>query len=130
MAPDAIPWQAVRTLLGASLYGGRVDNAFDHALLQNLVDQLFVAESFDANFALAMSPGAGGESKVPLVTMPEGNTKAEFMRWVQELPEANPPSWLGLAPNAERIMLRNGGTCNMLCSFNLFIFSFSCLPNH
>ena len=94
-------------------------------ILQNLVDQLFVAESFDANFALAIAWGGRREQSV--ASGPEGNTKAEFVRWVQELPEANPPSWLGRSKcRADHV--RNGGTCNMLCSFT-FSFCFSCLPN-
>lgn len=50
--PSSIPWAALRALLATSIYGGRVDNDFDRALLAGLVDQLFVPAAFDADFPL------------------------------------------------------------------------------
>ena len=52
--PAAVPWKALRTSLGQSIYGGRIDNPFDDVLLNSLLDQLFVPESFDIDFPLVM----------------------------------------------------------------------------
>ena len=108
-----IPWQALRTLIGESIYGGRIDNAFDSALLRNLVAHLFVPQCFDADFALATAcvpdDATGTLQAVSVVKIPDGSDKEHFMQWVKQLPISNPPSWLGLSRNAETLMLRNGG---------------------
>jgi dynein heavy chain 1 len=36
-----IPWQAIRTLLSKSVYGGRIDNQIDQRLLDAFVDSVF-----------------------------------------------------------------------------------------
>ena len=33
LSPDAIPWKALRSILGDSVYGGKIDNAVDTGLL-------------------------------------------------------------------------------------------------
>lgn len=47
-----VPWEALRALLGQSVYGGRVDSVFDQQLLEGFVSSLFQPKSFDLNFAL------------------------------------------------------------------------------
>ena len=46
--PEKLPWDAFRTLLGQSIYGGHIDNEFDQKLLQSFIDRLFTKHSFDA----------------------------------------------------------------------------------
>jgi dynein heavy chain 1 len=46
--PDKIPWDALRTLISESIFGGKIDNAFDQKILQSLVDYYFRRESFDS----------------------------------------------------------------------------------
>lgn len=36
--PDKIPWDALRTLLAQTVFGGKIDNNFDNKILQSLVD--------------------------------------------------------------------------------------------
>ena len=50
--PDKIPWDALRTLIGQSVFGGKIDNEFDNKILASLVNQFFRAESFNLDFAL------------------------------------------------------------------------------
>ncbi|KAJ1930559.1 dynein heavy chain [Tieghemiomyces parasiticus] len=100
--PDRIPWRAVRTLLTESVYGGRLDNVFDQRLLESLVGTLFRPASFDLDVPLA--PGAD-----PPLPMPEGTRPADFIAWVERLPEHEPPAWLGLPADAERLLLTNRG---------------------
>ena len=38
VAPEEIPWDALRAILGQSFYGGRVDNKFDQALLDSFLN--------------------------------------------------------------------------------------------
>ncbi len=94
-------------MLGQSLYGGRVDNEFDQRLLDAFVESLFCAESFASTFEL--SQGIKG---------PEGTRQEQFFKWINTLPGKNPPTWLGLPPTAEDMLLALGGA-SMLRKFAL-----------
>lgn len=50
--PDKIPWDALRTLIGQSIFGGKIDNEFDNKILNSLVNQFFRPESFNFEFPL------------------------------------------------------------------------------
>ena len=92
--PSKIPWQAIRTVLSETMYGGRIDNRFDDMVLDSLVKRLFVPESFDLDFELSKDLKA-----------PDGTTKTQFMKWIESLPSSNPPQWLGLPSSAETRLL-------------------------
>jgi dynein heavy chain 1 len=36
--PDKIPWDALRTLIAQSVFGGKIDNEYDQKICQSLVD--------------------------------------------------------------------------------------------
>lgn len=101
VAPDSIPWAAIRTTLKESIYGGRIDNEYDEQLLGTLLDKVFTPESYQNSFKLV----SDGE----VVTIAEGKTKQQFMDWINALPSTNPPSWLGLPRSAETMLLTNQG---------------------
>ncbi|KDO30766.1 hypothetical protein SPRG_04667 [Saprolegnia parasitica CBS 223.65] len=98
ISPDAIPWTAIKVILKESLYGGRVDNKFDQALLDTLLNTIFCAESYESTFAL-----------VDGVVVSSGKTKEQFADWIHALPNANSPQWLGLPSSAESMLLTNQG---------------------
>ncbi|EGG19081.1 cytoplasmic dynein heavy chain [Cavenderia fasciculata] len=77
--PDKIPWVAVRTILGQTIYGGRVDNEFDMRLLNSFLEQLFTPAAFNADFPLIQSIG---------LTVPDGTNRANFVQWIDNLPDA------------------------------------------
>lgn len=52
IAPDRIPFAALRALFGSSIYGGRVQNVFDQRLLDALLNHCFTPRCFDADFYL------------------------------------------------------------------------------
>ncbi|CAN0023870.1 unnamed protein product, partial [Hapterophycus canaliculatus] len=52
ISPEKVPWEALRALLGQSVYGGRVDSVFDQQLLEGFVASLFQPKCFDLNFPL------------------------------------------------------------------------------
>ena len=54
IAPDKIPWAALKTLMAQSIYGGRIDNEFDQRLLITFLDRIFTKGSFDSEFKLAL----------------------------------------------------------------------------
>ncbi|THH28428.1 hypothetical protein EUX98_g5757 [Antrodiella citrinella] len=97
--PAAIPWDAVRTLIKQSVYGGRVDSDFDQKILDAFVDGLFTPYAYNVDFELVAS--VGGSQRLPV---PDGTKLEHFLSWVQELPDKEPPSWLSLPPTAERVI--------------------------
>lgn len=73
-----VPWEALRALLGQSVYGGRVDSVFDQQLLEGFVASLFQPKCFDLNFPLcrysrftplAVYPEDGGALEGSLVCL-------------------------------------------------------------
>ncbi|XP_034530779.1 cytoplasmic dynein 1 heavy chain 1 [Notolabrus celidotus] len=105
IAPDKIPWAALKTLMALSIYGGRIDNEFDQRLLNTFLDRIFTKRSFDSEFKLALKVDGHKDIK-----MPDGIRREEFMHWVEMLPDTQTPSWLGLPSNAEKVLLTTQGT--------------------
>lgn len=101
--PQQLPWDAIRSLLKQSIYGGKIDNAPDQTLLDSFVDELFCADAYDVDFQLVK------HDKDPLVA-PEGTKMETFISWVQALPEQQPPQWLALPPSAEKVIAAAQGT--------------------
>ncbi|CAI5743819.1 unnamed protein product [Peronospora destructor] len=106
VAPDNIPWTAIRITLKESVYGGRVDNTFDQELMDILLAHVFTAASYENTFEL-VAPDEGNDAGLVIA---EGKTKAQFMEWVFALPTTNPPSWMGLPRSAETMVLISQGT--------------------
>ncbi|KAL9938803.1 hypothetical protein V8E36_002522 [Tilletia maclaganii] len=95
--PATIPWDALRSLLKQSIYGGKIDNDPDQRLLDSFVDSLFTPNAYESGFALVK------DDEKPLLA-PEGSKMEHFIEWVQALPDQQPPQWLGLPPTAERVI--------------------------
>uniref|UniRef100_K3WUC5 Dynein heavy chain, cytoplasmic n=1 Tax=Globisporangium ultimum (strain ATCC 200006 / CBS 805.95 / DAOM BR144) TaxID=431595 RepID=K3WUC5_GLOUD len=103
VAPDNIPWTAIRTTLKESVYGGRVDNEFDQELMDTLLEHVFTPDSYQNTFELV----SAGDEKLLIA---EGKTKQQFMEWIHRLPSTNPPSWMGLPRSAETMVLISQGS--------------------
>lgn len=97
--PANIPWDALRTLIKQSVYGGRIDSDFDQRLLDSFVDALFTPEAYNVYFDLV--PNTRGTQ---VLNAPDGTKLERFMTWVQALPDREPPAWLSLPPTAERVI--------------------------
>lgn len=106
IAPNLIPWDAIRTLIKETVYGGKIDNEFDQYLLDSFVNYLFTPKSYELDFPLVKFED--GTS----LTIPEGTKVEQFMEWVNKLPEQQ-PTWLGLPSHAEKLLLAIKGN-NML----------------
>lgn len=65
IAPDKIPWAALKTLMAQSIYGGRIDNEFDQRLLNTFLDRIFTKGSFDSEFKLALKIDGHKDLKMP-----------------------------------------------------------------
>ena len=84
------------------MYGGKIDDTDDFAHLTALVDQVLTPDAFEAEHDLVQRISGEGESKLIL---PSSTTWNAFTEWVTVLPEREPPTYLGLPPNAEKLLL-------------------------
>jgi dynein heavy chain 1, cytosolic len=89
------------------MYGGKIDHDGDYQILNHLVRNLFTPAAFEDNFDAvkqiqatdAQVEGASG------LQLPGSSSWSEFMEWVNRLPEREPPTYLGLPANAEKLLL-------------------------
>lgn len=106
--PDKIPWDALRTLIGSSVFGGKIDNEFDNKILQSLVSQFFRKESFNMDYPLFTAPA---DSDEPVLTIPDVKNYRGYFDWIKNLPSVESPSWSGLPLNVEKLVRERLTTC-------------------
>eukprot|EP00899_Mesostigma_viride_P003254 jgi/Mesvir1/1292/Mv03759-RA.1 len=135
IAPENVPWDALRTLLEQALYGGRLDNEWDARALRSFVKTLFVPQAYDLGFCVASArPGmagqvfprdratmggagassggaasGGGSSDSDMLLLPDGTSFDALLQWVETLPSSLTPAWLGLPRNVELLRLTQLG---------------------
>ncbi|CBX94114.1 similar to cytoplasmic dynein 1 heavy chain 1 [Plenodomus lingam JN3] len=103
IAPSKIPWEMIRTLI-TEMYGGKIDDEADYKTLSQLVERVLTPAAFEADWELVPRTGGAGAEAGGLCLPSETGWKA-FMQWVAELPEREPPTFLGLPGNAEKLLL-------------------------
>ncbi|KAL6836714.1 dynein heavy chain, N-terminal region 1 domain-containing protein [Trichoderma sp. SZMC 28015] len=96
IAPQNIPWDMIRYLV-TETYGGKIDDEGDFKLLGQLVTSFLTPAAYDADHKLV-------EGDDPLL-VPSGTGLQDFLAWVHKLPEREPPTYLGLPANAEKLLL-------------------------
>ncbi|KAF5116137.1 hypothetical protein DV495_001276 [Geotrichum candidum] len=96
ISPLAIPWQAIQRLLTDIVYGGKIDRTEDLEVIQGIVSKVFVPEAYNLDYSLVQNMHLTG---------PEGSGLESFEEWIQDLPERQPPEWLGLPHDAENSMI-------------------------
>jgi len=77
-------------------YGGKIDDEGDFKLLTQLVDGFLTPAAYDIGHHLVPQED---------LVVPSGTTLPDFMSWIQKLPEREPPTYLGLPANAEKLLL-------------------------
>ena len=107
-----MPWDLIRILI-TETYGGKIDNEEDFQQLSTIVNKNMTPAAFDDGHRLVdgvpakdgrvVRTGDGG------LAVPEGTSMADFMKWVDMLPEREPPTYLGLPANAEKLLLVGHG---------------------
>lgn len=112
IAPSKIPWDLIRTLI-TETYGGKIDDEADFKELSSLVDRFLTPAAFDDDHKLVNGvpnkEGGSTEGDRGLL-VPGGTQMRDFMEWVHRLPEREPPTYLGLPANAEKLLLVGHGT--------------------
>ena len=81
-------------------YGGKIDSETDFAVLAQLVRTFLTPKAYDIGHKLVEVEGEGED-----LVVPAGTSMQEFMGWIQRLPEREPPTYLGLPANAEKLLL-------------------------
>ncbi|EMR09626.1 hypothetical protein PNEG_02210 [Pneumocystis murina B123] len=99
ISPEKIPWEAIRLLLYESIYGSRLDDENDLELLNKMIQNIFRPESFNLNYELVEKH----------LIIPDCLRREEFLNWIQNLPERQSPTWLGLPEYAEKVILFSQG---------------------
>eukprot|EP00960_Hanusia_phi_P059201 764095-Hanusia_phi.AAC.2 len=100
LAPQKLPWEALRSLICTTCYGGRVDNEFDLSILHSLLSRIFDPSSYSLDFSPVPLPADSG-----LLKLPEGRGADAFLQWTQSLPEREEPAWLGLSADSDVLLL-------------------------
>ncbi|KAJ5098437.1 hypothetical protein N7532_005438 [Penicillium argentinense] len=103
VAPNKLPWEMMRTLI-AEMYGGKIDDAGDYAQLEGLVNSFITAAAFEDDYKLV-----SGVENEELLALPTTTSMRDFVAWVNNLPEREPPTYLGLPANAEKLLLVGHG---------------------
>jgi dynein heavy chain 1 len=86
------------------MYGGKVDNEGDFEQLKEIVKEVVDPAAYELNHQL-VQPRENDDG----LRVPSGTTMPDFMAWVAKLPEREPPTYLGLPANAEKLLLVEQG---------------------
>lgn len=100
--PQNIPWDMIRYLVRET-YGGKIDDEGDFNRLTELVNQSLTPAAYDIGHKLV--EGSEKDGQEASLVVPSGTSLQEFMGWIQKLPEREPPTYLGLPANAEKLLL-------------------------
>ena len=103
VAPAKLPWDLLRTLISET-YGGKVDDEDDFKLLGKIVKDILDPAAYETDHRLAQS-----HQNDRALQVPSGTTMPDFLMWVAKLPEREPPTYLGLPANAEKLLLVEQG---------------------
>ena len=93
----------IRTLV-TETYGGKIDDGEDFQQLENLVSNFFTPAAFEEEHKLV-----SGVEKDECLALPGTTGIRDFVEWVNRLPEREPPTYLGLPANAEKLLLVGHG---------------------
>ena len=103
-------------MLITEAYGGKIDNEGDFEQLSILVNTFFTPAAFDDEHKLVKGVAQGDDDGNKTytegdgsLTAPTGTRMQDFMEWVDQLPEREPPTYLGLPANAEKLLLVGHG---------------------
>ncbi|ENH73839.1 Dynein heavy chain, cytoplasmic [Fusarium oxysporum f. sp. cubense race 1] len=101
IAPQNIPWEMLRYMV-TETYGGKIDNEGDFRLLSQLVTSFLTPAAYEVDHKLVDGPDGG-------LVVPSGTNLQDFNAWIHRLPEREPPTYLGLPANAEKLLLGDLG---------------------
>lgn len=99
----------IRTLI-VETYGGKIDDESDFNRLTQLVNSFLTPAAYEIGHKLVEGTIINGVANAEGgLVVPSGTTLKDFMDWIQKLPEREPPTYLGLPANAEKLLLVGQG---------------------
>ncbi|ODV98401.1 hypothetical protein PACTADRAFT_20118, partial [Pachysolen tannophilus NRRL Y-2460] len=99
VAPEHLPWEALQILISEIVYGAKVDIKEDLQILIELSRKIFRLESFDNGFNIIEYDEITSLDKL---FPPEIKSVKNLSDWIRnELPDMQPPTWLGLNNDVE-----------------------------
>lgn len=93
--PENIPWSYIWGLMKFAIYGGRIDNDHDVRVLVTYLGLFFHKDILSAN------RGPSGRKLTPGMELPFSNSRADYIRLINQLPNTDVPSTFGLPENIE-----------------------------
>ena len=99
--PSKIPWDAIKTIIHQSMYGGKIDNEYDMKILESLVNLYFNENTFNENYPLFKS---SNENISNILNIPNKTSNSGYIEWANSLPDTESPEWSGLPNNAEKLV--------------------------
>jgi dynein heavy chain 1 len=108
VAPQNLPWEMIRTLI-VETYGGKIDDESDFKRLTQLVHLFLSPSAYEIGHKLVEGTGDADSADDGSLVVPSGTSNKDFMEWIQKLPEREPPTYLGLPANAEKLLLVGQG---------------------
>ena len=109
VAPQNLPWEMIRTLV-TETYGGKIDDEGDFARLTQLVNTFLTPAAYDIGHKLVEGVAGNGANGLDgSLVVPSGTSLKDFTDWIKKLPEREPPTYLGLPANAEKLLLVGQG---------------------
>ena len=104
ISPKQIPWDAIRTIIHQSMYGGKIDNDYDMKILESLVNLYFNEKTYDYNYPLFKT---SSENQSNVLKIPDKSNNSGYLEWINALPNVESPEWSGLPNNAEKLVKEN-----------------------
>ncbi|EGV61784.1 hypothetical protein CANTEDRAFT_131278 [Yamadazyma tenuis ATCC 10573] len=100
---ESVSFERISFIIGKIIYGGKVDNEGDLEYFTNLAEYLFSISSFGIDFNVLFNDT---NTKLP---KPDGISVQVYQKWIEELPDQIPLSWIGLDNNVDKFMVMRQG---------------------
>ncbi|RNF24116.1 cytoplasmic dynein 1 heavy chain 1 [Trypanosoma conorhini] len=98
---DRVSWPALQTIVGTTLYGGKITNEFDQLLLDCLCSQLMSKAVFDDDRLFALTDDEELNARLMWRSI---QSLQDVQAWVRALPDAETPLWARLPASASRVV--------------------------
>ncbi|KPA85750.1 dynein heavy chain cytosolic putativee [Leptomonas pyrrhocoris] len=98
-----VSWDALRTIVSTTIYGGKVSNVFDQHVLDTFCRRMLNTDVLHDGALLVPKAVTDAASSSPLPPI-TGHTRSELLQWVRGLEGGNSdPAWLALPVGADRM---------------------------
>ncbi|CEP21047.1 unnamed protein product [Cyberlindnera jadinii] len=118
VSPEKIDWLAIQTLVTDIIYGGKVTSTTDLHYLKCLGEKLLTMGAFEDSFNM-IENDITSPSGLRLL-QPQEKSLESYEDWINNLPDLEPPSWLGLERVVEIEMTKKKNIATISQASELF----------